>query len=230
MNHALRVLRLHLVPGPLAVLWPWLILAISFVVNLAIFALTDVPAANRSTGGLGSIYGVVLFATMAFCTQSFPFVLGLGVTRRAFVAGTALYLVAQAVVAGVVLTALAVLERATDGWGIAMRFFTPGFVHQGDVVAQFAVYAVPFLAMTCLGLGLGTVLKRWGPTGMYWLSTGSIVLVGAAMALVGWRDWWGPVLRFFTDTDTVALMAGYPLLVALAATGLAWLGLRRAPA
>ena len=38
MNHALRVLRLHLVPGPLAVLWPWLILAISFVVNLAIFA------------------------------------------------------------------------------------------------------------------------------------------------------------------------------------------------
>ncbi|GAB3448772.1 hypothetical protein GCM10027517_34200 [Phycicoccus ginsengisoli] len=230
MNHALRVLRLHLVPGPLAVLWPWLILAISFVVNLAIFSLSDIAATDRSTGGLGSIYGVVLFATMAFCTQSFPFALGLGITRRAFVAGTALYLVAQALGAGLVLTLLAVLERATDGWGISMRFFTPGFVHQDNPVAQFAVYAVPFLAMSCLGLGLGTVLKRWGATGMYWLSIGSIVLVGATMALIGWRDWWGPVLRFFTDTDPVALVAGYPLLVAVAAMGFAWLGLRRAPA
>ena len=230
MKRALTVLRLHLVPGPLAVLWPWLILAISFVVNLVIFGLTDIPASDRATGGLGSVYGVVVFSTMAFCTQAFPFALGLGVTRRDFLAGTALFLLAQAVLAGVALTALAWVERATGGWGISMRFFTPGFVHRGNVAAQFAVYAVPFLAMCCLGLALGTVLRRWGPTGMYWLSIGAIVLVGAAMAVVGWRDWWGPVLRFFTDTDPVALAAGYPLLVVVAAAGLAWLGLRRAPA
>jgi hypothetical protein len=46
--------------------------------------------------------------------------------------------------------------------------------------------------------------------------------------LIGWRDWWGPVLRFFTDTDALALTAGYPALLALALVGLVWLGLRRA--
>ncbi len=230
MTHVLKVLRLHLVPGPPAYLWPWLILAISFVVNLVIFSLTDIPTEDRSTGGLGSIYGVMLFATMAVCTQIFPFALGLGTTRRAFVAGTSLFLLGHALLAGLVLTALAAAEQATTGWGVHMRFFTPGFVDQESVGAQFAVYAVPFLALSMLGMVLGTVLKRWGQQGMYVLSIGTFLLVGGAMAVIGWRDWWPPVLDFFTDTDAVTLLAGYPLLVALAAVAATWLGLRRAPA
>jgi hypothetical protein len=228
MTNTLKVLRLHLVPGPLAILWPWLILAISFVVNLAIFGLTDVPIANRTTGGLGSLYGVMLFATLAVCTQMFPFALGMGVTRRSFVSGTTLFLVGHAVLAGAVLTVLNALEHATDGWGVHMRFFTPGLVDQDSTWAQFLAYAVPFLAAATLGMAMGVVLKRWGAQGMYLLSIGSIVLVGAAMMLIGWRDWWGPVLRFFTDTDALALTAGYPALLALALVGLVWLGLRRA--
>ena len=228
MSHAVKVLRLHLVPGPLAILWPWLILAISFVVNLVIFGLADVPDAHRSTGGLGSLYGVMLFATVAVCTQVFPFALGLGVTRRSFVAGTTLFLVGHSVLAGVVLTALNALEHATHGWGVHMRFFTPGFVDQRSTWAQFLLYAVPFLAVSTLGMAMGVVLKRWGATGMYWLSISSIVLVGAVMALIGWRDWWGPVLRFFTDTEALALVAGYPSLLAVLFVLLSWVGLRRA--
>ena len=228
MRHALQVLRIHLVPGPAALFWPWLILAISFLVNLAIFSLADVPAADRSTGGLASIYGVMLFATMAVCTQVFPFALGLGITRRSFVAGTSLFLVGHAVLAGVVLTALDGLEHATGGWGVEMRFFAPGFVDRDSVGAQFLLYAVPFLAVATLGMALGMVLKRWGASGMYVLSITAMVLGGAAAIVVGWRGWWGAVGRFFTQTDVLTLTAAYPAILAVAFVGLAWLGLRRA--
>ena len=129
--------------------------------------------------------------------------------------------------AGVVLTALHALERATDGWGVQMRFFSPWFLDRGNPVELFLTYTVPFVCVSALGMLMGTVFKRWGQTGMYSLSTASLLLGCGAVLLVTWRHAWGTVGRFFTDTDTLALTCGYPLVLAVALGAAAWVVLRR---
>ncbi|SDO56726.1 hypothetical protein SAMN04489867_0046 [Pedococcus dokdonensis] len=227
MTAALKTLRIHLLPGPMALFWPWLIVAISFVVNLAIFALTDVPVADRQTGGIASLYGVAIFANLSLWTQVFPLALGLGATRRSFFQGTCLYVLGQSVLAGVVLTALHALEGATSGWGVHMRFFSPWFLQDGNPAELFLTYTVPFLFVSALGMLMGTVFKRWGQNGMFLLSTASLLLGAAAAVLITWRHGWGAVGRFFTETTTLALTSGYPLVLAVALAGAAWLVLRR---
>jgi branched-subunit amino acid transport protein AzlD len=227
MKAALKTLRIHLLPGPMAIFWPWLILAISFFVNLAIFGLTDVPVADRQTGGIGSLYGVAIFANLALWTQVFPLAIGLSATRRSFFHGTCLYVLGQSVLAGVVLTALHALEGATNGWGVHMRFFGPGFLGEGNVLELFLTYTVPFLCVSALGMLMGTVFKRWGQTGMYSLSTASLLLGCGAALLITWRHAWGSVGRFFTDTDTLVLTSGYPLVLVLVFGAAAWAVLRR---
>ena len=227
MNAALKTLRIHLLPGPVAMFWPWLILAISFFVNLAIFGLTDVPVADRQTGGLASLYGVAIFANLSLWTQVFPLAIGLSSTRRSFFHGTCLYVLGQSVVAGVVLTALHALEVATNGWGVHMRFFSAWFLAGGNALELFLTYTVPFLCVSALGMLMGTVFKRWGQSGMYSLSTASLLLGAGAALLVTWRHAWGSVGQFFTDTDTLALTSGYPLVLAVALGAAAWVVLRR---
>ena len=227
MNAALKTLRIHLLPGPMAIFWPWLILAISFLVNLAIFTLTDVPVADRQTGGIASLYGVAIFANLALWTQVFPLAIGLSSTRRSFFHGTCLYVLAQSLLAGVVLTVLHALEEATGGWGVHMRFFSPWFLDRLDPAGLFLTYTVPFLFVSALGMLMGTIFKRWGQTGMYSLSTGSLLLGGGAAVLVTWQHAWGAVGRFFTDTHLLALTSGYPLILAVALGAAAWVVLRR---
>lgn len=227
MTHSIRALRVHLAAGPFAILWPWVILVISFIVNFAIFGLLDVPVEARITGGLGSIYAVMLFATMALVTQTFPFMLGLGITRRSYFGGTALHLTGHAAVAGVLLTVLNAIEEATGGWGIDLTFFGPGFVDRESVLAQFLVYAVPFLALSTIGLGLGLIHQRWAARGMYLLSGSLMLLVGAAIVLVGSNDGWPWVGRFFTETDVLTLVAGYPAALTVVLGLTIYLGLRR---
>ena len=74
---------------------------------------------------------------------------------------------------------------------------------------------------------MGTVFKRWGQSGMYTLSTASLLLGCGAGLLVTWRHAWGAVGRFFTDTNTLALTSGYPLVLAVALGAAAWVVLRR---
>ena len=142
--------------------WPWIILAISFFANLAIFGLTDVPVADRQTGGIASLYGVAIFANLSLWTQVFPLAMGLSSTRRSFFQGTCLYVLGQSVLAGVVLTALHAIEAATDGWGVHMRFFGPWFLDRGNPVELFLTYTVPFMCVSALGMIMGTVFARWG--------------------------------------------------------------------
>lgn len=227
MTGALKTLRIHLMPGPLAIFWPWLIVAISFFVNLGIFGLTDVPVADRQTGGIASLYGVAIFANLSLWTQVFPLAVGLGATRRSFFQGTCLFILGQSLLAGLVLTTLHAVEGATDGWGVQMKFFGPWFLQDGNPFQLFLTYTVPFLFVSALGMLMGAVFKRWGQTGMYLLSTGSLVLGAGAALLITWRHGWGAVGRFFTDTATLALTSGYPLVLAVLLAGAAWLVLRR---
>lgn len=230
MKRSIDVVRMQSVSWPATVGWPLGILALSFGANLAIFGLIGdaAPPEDRFTGGVASIYLVMLIGYLQSMTQFFPFALGLSVTRREFWNGTALLVALQAFGFGALLVALLAVERATGGWGIELEFFGLGFMEQSNVLTQWLAYSVPFLALSAMGVLVGVVLKRWGATGMYVQAVGSaLLLVGAILALT-WRSWWDDLGRFFTDQSTLALLVGYPFAIAVLLAAASFLTIRRA--
>jgi hypothetical protein len=230
MNRVLDVVRVQAFNWRGIVAWPLGILAFTLALNIAIFgAIGDAaPAEGRVTGALSSIYIVMFVAHLQTMTQVFPFAIGLSVTRRAFFAGSALVVVAQALFFGLVLLLLEQVERATGGWGVGVRYFGLPFVIQENPFAQWLVYVVPFLAVSAIGVFLGVVFKRWGQTGMYVLTITLGVLLAGFAIVVTWQRWWPSVGSFFTGQSTFALLAGYPLAIALLLGAVGWLAIRRA--
>jgi hypothetical protein len=210
--------------------FPLVLLLVILLLNLGIFAAIGevAPPDGRSTGALMSIYFVMVVTHLQTMTQVFPFALGLSVTRRAFYAGTGLVVGAQSVLFGVLLVVFGRIEAATDGWGLDLRFFGLPFLLQDNLLAQWLVYTVPFLTLSAVGVFAGVVFKRWGQPGVYVLTLGSAVLLAGAAMIVTWQRWWPAVGSFFTDQPTFALLAGYPLVIAVVLGAGGWLALRRA--
>lgn len=222
-NRVLTAARLNVVDARTRLGMPWLVLGAVWLVNLLIYGLIRANTGGDDDGTIGALAALYLFMAVAYLqtmTQTFPFALSLGVTRRNFYLGASLVVLLESLLHGVLLTIMLAVERATGGWGLAMRVFGVGFLVQGNPVLQVVAYAVPLMALGFLGLLVGTVFRRWGQLGIYVGGIGSILVLGGLVALVTWQQWWGAVGRFFSTTPSLALVGAYPLvLVALAAVG-----------
>ena len=222
----IRAARLQLVAWPYVMMWPWGILALSFLVNLAIWATVDEA---EWTGGLLSIYVVQLVAHTQFFSRGFAFALGMSVTRRAYYAGPWLYAVLEAAAFGTVLLVLRLVEDATNGWGLSLQYF--GILDRlGDenLVVQWLVYVVPFLLVAAIGACLGLLRMRWGSNGVWTLIAVLIVLTGLAVVVISRLGRWGAIGDWLTGQSTAALFAGWPLPVALVLGLLGYAVIRRA--
>lgn len=226
----LAVARMQLVNLPVQLGMPWLILGLAFAINLVIFALVPDPPAGepKVTGGLLSIYIFVIVAHLVTMTQVFPFALGLSVTRRDFFTGTALFVLAQSAVQGLLLTLLLAVEQVTGGWGMGLHFFGIPFLTQQNWALQWLIYTVPFVFFSFVSILAGTILTRFGRLGMWIASVGLLLLAGVATVIVSWQEAWPAVGRFFSDTPAAMLFAGYPAIVGALAAGVAYLFLRGA--
>ncbi|MFI6759612.1 ABC transporter permease [Micromonospora sp. NPDC050417] len=231
MSRVLAATRVQLISWPAMVSWPWGILASSFLINLAVFALiADEMPDDPRTGGLVSIYVVVMIGAAQTITQFFPFSLGLSLTRRTFYAATSLLLVAESLVFGVLLYLCSLAERATDGWGLSLGFFVMPFMQNDNPLAQILIFTVPFIVLGYIGMFAALVLKRWGVGGLYLLSIVLLLLLGLLAVLVTWQHWWPAVGRWFADQSALALFAGWPALLALLLAGAGQLLMRRTTA
>lgn len=222
-------IRVQLVGWRHLVGWPWVVLVLSFLVNLALNAAMGADAAaDAETYGIVAIYTVFFAFYISSIADVFPFAVGHGLTRRTFFAAMSVLVVVQATVYGTVLAALARIEDATDGWGVHLGFFRPGGLDAGGFGADAAVYASPFLLVAFLAIAVTLVHQRLGLVGMFGLAALLIVLGGGVTIAITAFDWSGPIGDWVDRQSTVALVAGWPLLavVALAAAGYA--GIRRA--
>lgn len=229
MNRILTVARLQLVAWPAVVGWPWGILTLSFFINLALFGtMSGNPDFEPTTGGLLSIYVVMFVACVSSITQEFPFAIGLGISRRSFYLGNVLQLVGQAISYAAVLYLLALVEQATDGWGIDLRFFGLPFLWVENPVLRFLGFAIPFLLLGFLGIAIALVFKRWGANGMFTLSTVALVTAGGFAVLATWQGWWPAIGGWFADQSGAALLVGWPAVLTLPLAVLSYLAIRRA--
>jgi hypothetical protein len=229
MNRILSVTRMQLVTWPSSFGWPWGILLSSFLVNLVVFfAIGDNIEGGPKTGGVLSIYVVVLIGASQSITQFFPLSLGLSVTRRTFYLTTALLLVAESLVFGVLLYLLKLLESATDGWGISLPFFGLPFANDDNLLLQILIYAVPFTVFGFIGICSSLVYTRWRLNGLFTLLVASLVVLGALVAFITWQRDWPAIGHWLTNASALSLFAGWPALLALVLAGLGWLTIRRA--
>lgn len=229
MNRVLVGIRVQLLGWRHLLGWPWAILALSFVVNVAINAAMGAEAAADSeTFGLVAIYTVFFAFSISSVTDVLPFAVGHGLTRRAFFASMSALVVAQAVVYGTVLAVLARVEDATDGWGVDLGYFRPGGLDSGSVVADAAVFAVPFLLVAFLAIAVTLVHQRLGLVGMFGLAALLILVVGGAVVAITAFEWSEPIGDWIGRQSTFALLAGWPLLAVAVLAAAGYAGIRRA--
>jgi len=231
MNRVLQATRLHTVVWVQNVTWPWLIMGTSFVINLLVFlAIGDTGPNGNITGGLVSLYSVAAIVAALSITQTFPFALGMGVTRRTFFLATALVNVVQAVAYAIVLYGLNLLEGATNGFGIDLRFFRVPFIDVHNGFLQILVYAVPMLFFNFVCIYAGVVVARFGSNGFF--AGGAVVLLvlGGLAALVTWRGWWPDIWHWLSHSSPASLLVGWPALLAALAAVAGLVTIRRANA
>ncbi len=231
MTRVLDVARIQLVNWPVLLAYPLGLLAVLPLLGWGI----DVSNGEGASGAheiylLPALWGVVAPAHLQSMTQVFPFALGLGVTRRTFAAATALIVLGQALLLGLVMVALDLVERSTGGWGREARIFGPAVLGQHGPFALWFVYSGPLVAVSAIGVLAGVVFQRWRQTGIYAGLAGAAALLAGIKLLASQRSWWPAIGGFLGGQPSFALYTAYPLAFALALGGAAWLVLRRATA
>lgn len=228
MNRVLAAARLNLAHPLVTLAMPWLIVSLSFVVNLAVWHLTPAGADDGGfTGGVLALYITAMIVYLQAMTQLLPFAMGLSLSRRTFYLGTALLAVVHSLAYGIAIAVLTSIEDATGGWGADMAFWAPGPLHVDNIALQVFVSGAPMLAFLFAGIGIGVISKRWGPSGVWVLSVGGIVVLGGLVVLFSWLDTWPAIGTWLADQSVTTLAVGLPVSLAAVVAALSYTGLRR---
>ncbi len=231
-----NVVRIHVAnPIPTLVV-PWLIFAAVFALNLAIWIAIASAAGGRdqldpdafaNNGAISWIYVFLMVAATQAMSLTFAFALGLGLTRRDYFVGTALYLSGLAVFYATGMTVLAAIESATDGWGLEGYVFAPLFMKDLSTIQQFAVHVLIALFFFATGLFTGALWVRWRAMGLYFFFGVLAFGIASLIIVVSLLDRWTSVGAFFTDQSPVVIVA-WTLPWSLIVGACAYLVLRRA--
>lgn len=214
----LNVARLHLVDRFSYTWLVWGILAFTFVVNYAIFAMIGPTEADGSyTYALVSLYIFMALIGVQAATKVLPFAFTLGVSRRTYFLGTVALVISLCALYSIVLTALWGLELATGGWGIDMHFFQVPWLLWGPwyqvLITNFVLLSLVFL----IGLLYGLIYRRFGLIGTIVFSAVLTLGIVGAVLVVTWQRWWPQVGHFLANLDLVGatgILAVVALLVA----------------
>lgn len=203
MNIMVKVVRYHLVRPIIYVSWP-MVLAFSFAVNLAIYILAP-AGGDRDTGGLASIFIMFMVLGLQSIGRWLPFGLTLGMSRRSFYSGTALFGIAFAFTSGLALAGLQAIERATGGWGVAMHFFQVPYLLDGPWYVTWLTSFVGLSVLFVYGMWYGIVHRRWGTPGTIAFIAAQVLVALAGVAALTLSHAWPSVGGFFTALTTLGL-------------------------
>jgi hypothetical protein len=205
MKSLVNVARYHLVDRMTYVALPWAILAISFLINLAIAAMAPRQPGGMHTGGLASIYIFLLVCGVLSMTRELPFGLMLGVSRRGYYLGTALLVVALGIAYGLALTALQAVERASGGWGLSLHYFRVPLIMDGPWYQTWATSFVLLVLFFLYGMWYGLVYRRWSMVGLVAFAVAQALVALAVVAVLTLTHNWTAFGHFFTTMRAPAL-------------------------
>lgn len=223
----LNVTRLHLTNKfPIMVL-PLMILGFIFLVNYLIwwliFSLADAEGAQSASEGMlfsGAatfIFVYMLVVAVQAVNLTFAFAQGYSVTRRDFYLGSSLVFVLLSVYYAAIMTALTLLERATNGWGLGGALFDVIYFSTENPLLQFAQFFLLFLFFFFIGAAISSVYVRWKSNGMLVFFAALTLLLVGLIALVTITANWPAVGTWFANNGALGVAAWSLVPTALAA-------------
>lgn len=215
LQRILNVTRLHLTNKfPMMVL-PLLILGFIFLVNYLIWWLirgvTDPQGAADATQGMqfsgasSFIFIYMLVVAVQSVNLTFPFALGYSVTRRDFYLGTSVMFVLLSGYYAVIMTVMAGLERATNGWGLGGGMFDVIYFRTDNLALQFVLFLLTFLFFFFVGAATAAVYVRWKANGMYVFFAILTLLVIGLVALATYTESWPQVGAWFATNGALGV-------------------------
>lgn len=193
---------------------PWLILIFVFLVNYAIWAI--IATASNGTASLegteysGStfwLFAYLMIAAIQAITLTFPFALGMSVTRRDYYLGTALAFALQSVAFTAAYVILSYIEDWTNGWGLGGHMFTAIYFGQGPIWQRIFTVLSTFLISFAVGLFSATVFVRWKANGLMVAGASFTTLLIAAGALITLTHNWMSVWAWFGSMTSTGVVA-----------------------
>ncbi len=184
MSTSITIARYHLVQRLLYVWAPWGVMSLAFVVNLLIHASTANEPDPNYTGAVAIIFIATFFGGVISAARSLPFGLSLGVSRRTYYAGTALFAAGLAVADGFLLAMLQVIERASGGWGIHMAFFRTRHILPGPWSLTWLTSFVLLVALFAYGMAYGLLALRWPRFGVGVFIVAQVIVIAPALLII----------------------------------------------
>lgn len=235
-----RIARLH-VANPFTLFGtPLLVLAVIFAVNWTIWwvirsvtpgdpqSIQDVSEGFQYSGASLWVFVYMMVVAIQAMNLTFPFALGLGSTRRDFLAGSLLTFLGLSVAWALLYVVLAAIEEATGGWGMGGAMFSSIFfgVDVAWGVRLFHLFAL-LVFFFSLGSAFGAMYVRWRARGLILFFSLLALVLTAAVALVTATASWpaiGEAIGALGLTGAYASSLGVSVVAAVAA----YLILRRA--
>lgn len=222
----LNVTRLHLTNKfPIMVL-PLLILGFIFVINMIIWWLVfsaigqadvqDASTGMQFSGASSFIFVYMLVVAVQAVNLTFPFALGYSVTRRDFYLGSSVMFGLLSAYYAAIMTVMATIERATDGWGFGGAMFDVIYFSADNPLLQFVQFFLVFLFFFFIGAATASVYVRWRANGMYAFFAVLVLILIGLVALTTFTESWPTVGAWFVAHGAmgVALWSLVPTVIA----------------
>ncbi|VEF46520.1 Uncharacterised protein [Bacillus freudenreichii] len=189
--------------------WSWifipaLILSLSYFVNLLVSLLINNDE-KFYTGGVTSIFVYVLVLGIMVVAQSFPFAVGMSVTRKDYYYGTAFMGLAVNFIIAALMCIFAYLENMSNGWGERFHFFHFPYLNDGTFFEQLIMYMIQLTFLFFLGFLIGSFARRFGGKGMLLLSLGAFLIVSIVVFLFHQFHVWSDIFQWFSAQTAVGL-------------------------
>lgn len=203
MNRTAGVARMYLKDRLGWFYTPWMILGISFAVNLAIAAIADVPI---TTGGLASIYIYLLVVGIVSVSQTFPFAIGFSVRRRDYMLGTLSAIGGLGAAFSLLLVLLAKIEADwIAGWGVDLTFFDLAYLTDGGALGQWWAHFGFIMHLFMVGFLFGSIHRKLGRNGIFAVFTVLSVVLTIAGFLINYYERWDDIGRWIENHPSTAV-------------------------
>lgn len=226
MNRTLNVVRMQFVNKQTYIWVPLIVLAASFVISLAIFAIIPYDGPKAGGGSQAPLWYFLVVGVQSL-TLTFPFSQAMSVTRREYFFGTLLSAVVTAFMLSVVFVLGGLVEQATDGWGINGYFFYLDWLWEAGAWAALLEYFVIAMLFFIIGFGSAMIYKRFGAVWLTVVLSGIGLLLVAAIFVITRMNAWGDVFAWIVASGALGLI-GIAAIAAAIIAGLSFIALRRA--
>ena len=189
MNRTTGVLKMHWRDKTVWIYVPWVVLLISFAINVIIGILTK-GQENINSGGIASIYAYMFIAILIVQAQTFPFSLGMNIRRTDYFIGTSLMCLLVSAGSSAILFLLSVVEDMSDGWGVNLGYFYLPFMSHLSPIARFGIFFVVMLHMFFLGFVISSIHRRFGRNGLYVFFTVLLLLSSIGSFAMTYYERW----------------------------------------